>query len=137
MFQRMKDYIRPGAARALDGGNAAPSTSPGQFQSMQRDFSESHNRTTDLRRISQMRANISLELIARIQEANLWISSPPPPGEGAVLKVAPGDFISKPKTLKKDNHPFYQAAEKLNAKVRLLLEGTKKAAGMSNRRNRF
>ena len=64
-----------------------------------------------------MRADISLELMARTQQANMWISPTPPPGEGAILKVAPGEFISRPKTLKQTNDPFYRAGVELNAKV--------------------
>ena len=117
MLRRLKEYARPGAATALNGEKSKFVSAPQPFSLTQRDTPESRNRNNDLQRISQMRANISLELAARIQEANLWISSPPPPGEGAILKIAPGDFISKPKALKEENQPLYRAAENLNAKV--------------------
>ena len=64
-----------------------------------------------------MRADILLELMAKTQEANMWISPNPPPGEGAIFKVSPGEFITRPASLKQTNHPLYQAGVELNSKV--------------------
>ena len=117
MFEHLKDYIRPGAAKATSRdttGSVIPSQPP---HWMQQDGPENRNRENELQRMSQMGADISLELLTRKQEANLWITSPPPPGEGAILRIAPGEFISKPKSLKENNHPLFKAAETLNTKV--------------------
>ena len=117
MFQHLKDYMRPGAAQATNKDTAGSIVASQIPHSIQQDGFEKRKRETELQRMSQMRADISLELLARKQEANLWITSPPPLGEGAVLKIAPGEFISKPKSLKENNHPLFKAAETLNTKV--------------------
>ena len=117
MLRRLNRYVRPGAASVFDENLNAAGPSAQVSQPTQQDLQHRDQGKTDLQRFSQMRADISLELLGRIQEANLWISSSPPHGEGAVLKVETGEFISKPTVLKENNDSLYKAAELLNAKV--------------------
>ena len=138
MFKHLKDYIRPGAAHPSNGGaieavNTTPSQPLAPITPNRFNFQSG---STSAQRVSQMRADISLEWMARTQEANLWISSPPVPGEGAILKIGPGAFISKPRTLKEHNHPFYQAAVSINVKVCLFLTDVVEAAKISKHYDR-
>ena len=116
MFQHIKNYIRP-AVTTPNGGNHAAPSSPQPFPLEWGKYPAGDPRKIDGQRFSQMRADISLELMARTQQANMWISPTPPAGEGVILKVAPGEFISRPKSLKQTNDPFYRAGVELNAKV--------------------
>lgn len=116
MFRHIKNYIRPAATTPNGGSHGAPSSAqPFPLEWGKQPAGDPGK--IDGQRISQMRADISLELMARTQQANMWISPTPPPGEGVILKVAPGEFISRPKTLKQTNDPFYRAGVELNAKV--------------------
>lgn len=128
MFSHVKNYIKPSSTKPQDGGTLTvpmPPMPPPPVHTNSNSRINSANpsrRNTfaDSQRFSQMRADILLELMAKTQEANMWISSNPPPGEGAIFKVSPGEFISRPASLKQSNHPFYLAGLELNAKVRYL-----------------
>ena len=116
MFQHIKNYIRPAATTPHGGSHEAPSSAKPVHLGLGK-YPAGDPRNVDGQRFSQMRADISLEQMARTQQANMWIVPMPPPGEGVILKVAPGEFISRPKTLKQTNDPFYRAGVELNAKV--------------------
>jgi len=118
MFSHVKNYIKPSSTKPQDGGIPSIPMPPPPIHTNNNSTNHSRRNTfADSQRFSQMRADILLELMAKTQEANMWISSNPPPGEGAIFKVSPGQFISRPASLKQSNHSFYQAGVELNAKV--------------------
>ena len=68
-----------------------------------------------------MSATVNLMRMAQIQQRYMWCVPHPPPGEGAVYKVKPGEFITHPESLKQNNDPFFEAAVELNSRVSLSL----------------
>ena len=122
MFQHLKEYVRPGAA---DKANVTTveSPAPAQLPPQKRmtlpagDYRYSNYRNSSRPEMAKMKAEVSLGHMAQRQRVKLWISPTAPPGEGVVLKVAPGEFISYPRELKEKNDPFYHATIQLNAKV--------------------
>ena len=66
-----------------------------------------------------MSATVNLMRMTQIQQRYMWCLPHPPPGEGAVYKVKPGEFITHPESLKQNNDPFYEAAVELNSRVSL------------------
>lgn len=64
-----------------------------------------------------MSATVNLMRMTQIQQRYMWCLPHPPPGEGCVYKVKPGEFITHPESLRQNNDPFFEAAAELNSRV--------------------
>ena len=127
MFKSVKNYIKPEKDAPSKGNNVLPTTASTQAT---RSYPTSAHTSrpptggygrasgaTSFSDMGLMSATVNLMRMAQIQQRYMWCVPHPPPGEGAVYKVKPGEFITHPESLKQNNDPFFEAAVELNSRV--------------------
>lgn len=127
MFKSVKNYIKPEKDAPSKGGNVLPMTTT---TPMSRSHPASAHTSrpptggygrasgaTSFSDMGLMSATVNLMRMTQIQQRYMWCLPNPPPGEGAVYKVKPGEFITHPQSLKQHNDPFFEAAVELNSRV--------------------
>ena len=127
MFKSVKNYIKPGKEAPSKGNDVLPTATSGPVPRSypstphaSRPPTGGYGRasgTTSFSDMGLMSATVNLMRMTQIQQRYRWCLDPPPPGEGTVYKVKPGEFITYPESLKKNNDPFYEAAVELNSRV--------------------
>lgn len=131
MFKSVKNYIKPEKDAPSKGNNVLPTTastpatrSHPTSAHTSRPPTGGYGRASGATSFSDMglmSATVNLMRMAQIQQRYMWCVPHPPPGEGAVYKVKPGEFITHPESLKQNNDPFFEAAVELNSRVSLSL----------------
>lgn len=130
MFKSVKNYIKPGKeappAKSNDVLPTATSTpvprSHATTPHASRPPTGGYGRASGATSFSDMglmSATVNLMRMSQIQQRYMWCLPQPPPNEGAVYKVKPGEFITHPESLKQHNDAFYEAAVELNSRVSL------------------
>ena len=127
MFKSVKNYIKPGKDDPSKGNDVLPMTtttpvtrSHPTSAHTSRPPTGGYGRASGATSFSDMglmSATVNLMRMTQIQQRYMWCLPQPPPGEGAVYKVKPGDFITHPESLKQNNDPFFEAAVELNSRV--------------------
>ena len=128
MFKSVKNYIKPGKEETLPQRNdvlptATSTPGPRSYATSphtSRPPTGGYGRASGATSFSDMglmSATVNLMRMTQIQQRYMWCLPQPPPGEGAVYKVKPGEFITHPESLKHNNDPFFEAAVELNSRV--------------------
>ena len=127
MFKSVKNYIKPEKDVPSKGNNVLPTSinhhvprSHPPSSHASRPPTGGYGRASGATSFSDMglmSATVNLMRMAQIQQRYMWCLPQPPPGEGAVYKVKPGEFITQPESLKQNNDPFFEAAVELNSRV--------------------
>lgn len=128
MFKSVKNYIKPGKEATSKGNDVLPTTAT--TTPATRSYAPSPHTSrpptggygrasgaTSFSDMGLMSATVNLMRMTQIQQRYMWCLPNPPPGEGAVYKVKPGEFITHPESLKQNNDPFFEAAVELNSRV--------------------
>ena len=132
MFKSVKNYIKPGKEAPSKGNDVLPTANstpiPRSYATTphgSRPPTGGYGRaggTTSFSDMGLMSATVNLMRMTQIQQRYMWCLPQPPPGEGAVYKVKPGEFITHPESLKQNNDPFFEAAVELNSRVSSILD---------------
>ena len=126
MFKSVKNYIKPEKDVPSKGNDVLPMCRTPVPRSHPTSAHTSRPPTggygrasgaTSFSDMGLMSATVNLMRMAQIQQRYMWCVPQPPPGEGAVYKVKPGEFITQPESLKQNNDPFFEAAVELNSRV--------------------
>ena len=126
MFKSVKNYIKPEKDVPSGGNDVLPMSRNPIPRSHTTSAHTSRPPTggygrasgaTSFSDMGLMSATVNLMRMAQIQQRYMWCVPQPPPGEGAVYKVKPGEFITQPESLKLNNDPFFEAAVELNSRV--------------------
>lgn len=127
MFKSVKNYIKPQKDAPSKGNDVLPTSSttpvPRSYAATPRGSrppTGGYGRASGATSFSDMglmSATVNLMRMTQIQQRYMWCLPQPSPGEGAVYKVKPGEFITHPESLKQNNDPFFEAAVELNSRV--------------------